>query len=122
VQHERDSGQIIHYFQYPTLLDATRIVDVKFVFLKMIRKAIHPFEAEIGLLFSTDAMMADPRNHCVPLYDVLQLPDNEDTLILVMPLLRYCHSPRFDTVGEAVEYFRQVFEASRKSLLSLICL
>jgi hypothetical protein len=91
-------------------LDATRISDGKFVFLKIISKSVHPYEAEIGLFFSSEAMTSDPRNHCVPIYEVLQVPDDDDKLILVMPLLREFDDPRFDTVGEAVDFFRQVLE------------
>jgi hypothetical protein len=32
------------------------------------------------------------------------------TQILVIPLLRPFHSPTFDTVGEAIDCFRQLFE------------
>jgi len=94
----------------PTLLDATRISDGKFVFLKIISKSVHPYEAEIGLFFSSEAMASDPRNHCVPFHEILQVPDDGDKLILVMPLLREYYDPRFDTVGEVVDFFRQVFE------------
>jgi hypothetical protein len=91
-------------------LDATRISDGKFVYLKKISKSVHPYEAEIGLFFSSEAMASDHRNHCVPIYEVLQVPDDDDKLILVMPLLREYYDPRFDTVGEVVDFFRQVFE------------
>jgi serine/threonine protein kinase len=46
----------------------------------------------------------------VPILDVLQVPDDEDRLLIVMPLLRPHGDPRFDTVGEAVEFIRQIFE------------
>jgi hypothetical protein len=60
-------------------------------------------------------MASDPRNHCVPIYEVLQLPDDEDKLILVMPLLKEYDIPRFDTIGEVVEFFQQLFEVSKSS-------
>ena len=52
----------------------------------------------------------EPANHCVPIYDVLALDDDHDFVIIVMPLLRPYTNPRFDTIGEAVECFRQLFE------------
>ena len=58
-------------------------------------------------------MASDPRNHSVPIYEVLQLPDDDDKLILVMPLLKEYQIPRFDTIGEVVEFFRQIFEVSK---------
>jgi hypothetical protein len=97
-------------------MDATRTADGKFVFLKAVKKSVHPFEADIGLFFSSDSMSSDPRNHCVPIYQTLQLPDDKDTIILVMPLLKQFYFPWFDTVGEVVEFFRQVFEVRKRSL------
>jgi hypothetical protein len=91
-------------------MDATRIMDGKFVVLKITRKSSHPFETEIGTLFSTPPLANDPANHCVPIYEVLQVPDDEDKLLLVMPLLRPYDDPRFDTFGEALEFLRQIFE------------
>jgi hypothetical protein len=46
----------------------------------------------------------------VPIYDVLQVLDEDDRVLLVMPLLREYSSPRFDTFGEAVDFFKQIFE------------
>ena len=93
-----------------TVLDATRIADGQFVYLKCVSKSVHPYEADIGLFFSSDEMISDPRNHSVPLYDILQVPDDEDKIILVMPFLRTFYDPPFDTVGEAVEFLQQVLE------------
>jgi hypothetical protein len=95
--------------QFSRLLDATRVSDGQHVFLKVIEKSVHPYEAEIGQFFSTEPVASDPQNHCVPIYEVLQDPDDEDLLILVMPLLRLYFDPMFDTVGEVVEFLRQVF-------------
>src|SRR5580658_3805805 len=91
-------------------MDATRVGDGRFVVLKFVQKSRHPFEAEIGSFFSTAALATDPANHCVPIYEVLQVPDEEDTILLVMPLLRLYDDPRFDTFGEVLEFFRQIFE------------
>jgi serine/threonine protein kinase len=95
-------------------MDATRMSDKKFVFLKAIKKTAHPFETEIGLFFSHESMSSDPRNHCVPIYEVVQLPDDKDTVILVMPLLKEFYFPWFETVGEVVEFIRQVFEVRKR--------
>ncbi|KAI0786600.1 hypothetical protein C8Q75DRAFT_808135 [Abortiporus biennis] len=51
-----------------------------------------------------------PHNHCVPLYEVLDVPDTPGTSILVFPLLQFNDEPQFETVGEVIDYFRQVFE------------
>ena len=79
------------------------------VTLKQIARAVHPYEVDIALYFSSEQLVLDPANHCVPIYGVLVL-DDDDFIIIVMPLLRPYTNPRFDTVGEAIECFRQLFE------------
>ncbi|KAF7376616.1 Protein kinase domain-containing protein [Mycena sanguinolenta] len=65
-------------------------------------------EVEIANFFN--ALGPSPANHCVPILGVLQPPDDENVKIVATPLLRECDNPRFDTFGEAVEFFRQIFE------------
>jgi hypothetical protein len=65
------SGPGFYSLQDQTLLDATRIVGGKFVFLKIVKKSVHPFEADIGRFFSSKALANNPHNHCVPIYEVL---------------------------------------------------
>ncbi|EGN93995.1 hypothetical protein SERLA73DRAFT_115488 [Serpula lacrymans var. lacrymans S7.3] len=91
------------------ILDATRTFDGVFVTLKLMNKSRHPYEIEIGQLFSAEPLASDPANHCVPIYDVLQVPEDQDQAIIVMPLLRPFTKPRFDTYGEVVECLHQLF-------------
>ncbi|KAJ7267689.1 kinase-like domain-containing protein [Mycena haematopus] len=94
----------------PMIIDAVRVSDNANVVLKKIKKDQdhHPYEVEIANFFT--ALGPSPANHCVPIFAILQPPDDDNISILVMPLLRECDSPRFDTFGEAVEFFRQMFE------------
>lgn len=78
--------------------------------LKRIVRAVHPYEVDIALYFSSEDLALQPANHCVPVHDVLALDDDDDFVIIVLPLLRPYGNPRFDTIGEAVECFRQLFE------------
>lgn len=94
------------------LLDATRLSDGKHVVLKLVKKSNHPFELEIGQIFSSQPLAGTSGNHCVAIYDILHVPDDSDTVIIVMPLLLDYRHPPFDTIGEAVECFRQLFEVS----------
>ncbi|KAN0074708.1 Protein kinase-like domain containing protein [Tylopilus felleus] len=94
------------------IIDATRLSDGRYVTLKRIKKPVHPYEVDIGLYFSSDSLASHPENHCIPFYETLALDDNE-TVIIVMPLLRSYADPAFDTFGEAVECFRQLFEGLR---------
>lgn len=91
-------------------MDAQRVSDGAFITLKPVRQSESPYEVDILSWLTSEPLRADPRNHSVPLHEVLKVPDDEDVLILVMPQLRFCNKPPFDTVGEAVEFFRQIFE------------
>jgi hypothetical protein len=96
------------------LMDAIRISDGKAVGLKKVSKSRHPYEEEIIRFFSSDPLAKDPRNHCVPAFEILSVPDDRDLIIIVMPLLREYDSPRFDTYGEAVECIRQLLEVGSR--------
>ncbi|KAG1792652.1 uncharacterized protein HD556DRAFT_1379030 [Suillus plorans] len=95
------------------VLDARRIQDGARVSLKRINISRHPYEIEIGRYFSTHPLSIDPANHCVPIYDVLEVPVDNHTVIIVMPLLRDIMNPSFDTVGEVVDCVHQLFEGLR---------
>ncbi|KAI0929999.1 hypothetical protein AcW1_008783 [Taiwanofungus camphoratus] len=101
-----EDGQSI---RHPYVLDATRVSDGSIVTLKRTSKSKHPYEVDIGRYFSSESLASDPRNHCVPILDVLQDSRDEDILILVMLLLREYDDPQFETVGEVIDFLRQVF-------------
>jgi len=91
-------------------MDGTRISDGAYVTLKSVRLSMHPYEAEIGTYLSSEPLASDPTNHCVPIYEVLKVPDVDDRIILVMPLLRKYDHPPMQTFGESVDFFQQIFE------------
>ncbi|KAL4247870.1 hypothetical protein ABKN59_007476 [Abortiporus biennis] len=96
-----------------SIIDATRSADGKLVALKRVVASVHPYEMEISRYFSNEPMESHPRNHCIPLLDVLEVPDHidpEHTFILVVPFLRPFQDPRMKSIGEAVEFIRQIFE------------
>lgn len=78
--------------------------------LKCIRPYNHPYEIETGKYFSTKEVASDPRNHCVPFYDVFDVPDDKDKVMFVMPALRMFDDPPFETVGEVIDFIRQILE------------
>ena len=86
-------------------MDAVRHRDEKQVMLKRVSTAM---ELEISLLVSTPRLRHDPRNHCVPLIEVIELPYAHDQKLMVMPLLRPFDQPRFQTFGEFVAFFTQI--------------
>ncbi len=107
--------------QRGTIMDAIRMSDGRIVTIKRVEKSYTPLEESIIRLFSTEPLALNPHNHSIPLYDVLQSPRDETATLLVMPYLVRIHQYPFATVGEAVECFRQLFEASRLSFPSALC-
>ncbi|EMD38837.1 hypothetical protein CERSUDRAFT_112564 [Gelatoporia subvermispora B] len=92
------------------IMDAARALDGEMVVLKQVRKSRHPYEVDIAVYFSSEPLRSDARNHCIPVYEVLDVPDDPDLHLLVMPFLRPFDDPRMETIGEAVEFFKQIFE------------
>ncbi|KAH9996930.1 kinase-like domain-containing protein [Russula vinacea] len=90
-------------------MDATRRRDGKQVMLKKVLPEEGPHELIITHLFSSRQFARDPRNHCVPLLDIIEMPPNGQKL-LVMPLLRPFNNPSFQTFGEFVAFFTQICE------------
>jgi hypothetical protein len=71
----------------------------------------HATEVAIGRMLSTEPLALHPANHCVPILEELEVPDNPTLSILVMPWLLPIDHPPFETIGEVVEFFRQIFGA-----------
>src|SRR6266852_5036605 len=94
-------------------MHATRISDGRPwpVMLKRLLREEGPYELQINWLFSMEPLYSDPRNHCVHLLDVIELPN--ESPILVHPLLRPFHKPPLRTFGEFVTFFfTQICEVS----------
>ncbi|KAJ6538812.1 hypothetical protein DFH09DRAFT_1176301 [Mycena vulgaris] len=92
------------------IINARRIRDGVDVSLKTIDVETYGSEQGIGIFFCSGPLANDPRNHCVPILETLQVPGDENNIIIVMPLLREYSQPRFDTFGEGVDFFSRVFE------------
>jgi hypothetical protein len=88
-------------------MDATRRHDGRHFTLKKIYPDEGPYELRITQLFSSRELARDPRNHCVPLLDIIEIPQNRQKLT-VMPLLRPFNDPHFQTFGEFVAFFTQI--------------
>ncbi|KAJ7144694.1 kinase-like domain-containing protein [Mycena filopes] len=92
------------------VMDATRLSDGAFVALKKIRSSKNPEEVKICSMLTAEPLGSDPHNHCVPVYEVLPVPDNTDLVLIVMPLLFNWRTPKFHTVGEIIDFFGQAIE------------
>jgi hypothetical protein len=86
--------------------------------LKECELHLHPYEADIIRFFSSGDVASDPRNHCVPVYDVVPVsPEGVPAVLIVTPLLRQYNDPPFETVGQVVDFFTQIFEVSAACFL-----
>ncbi|KIM75903.1 hypothetical protein PILCRDRAFT_826747 [Piloderma croceum F 1598] len=63
--------------------------------LKVLQPSVHPYEVDIATSLCSRQLASDPLNHCVPIYEVLKVPGDDDKDILVMPLLRDWREPEF---------------------------
>lgn len=81
--------------------------------LKQVKKSYYPEEVTLHQYLLSGPRQSDPRNHTVPLLEVLSVPDDEDITIVVLPLFRACDKPAWLTVGEVIAFIIQVFEVRR---------
>ena len=91
--------------QFPTVIDGTRARDGKQVMFKKIPAGN---ELEISQYLSSPGLMRESHNHCVPLLEILELPNSPEQKLIVMPFLRPFDNPRFQTFGEFVSFFTQI--------------
>jgi hypothetical protein len=86
-------------------MDATRARDGRQVMFKTVPSGS---ELEISQFLSSPELIPESHNHCVPLLDILELPDEPEQKLIVMPFLRPFDNPRFQTYGEFVSFFSQI--------------
>ncbi|EIN06270.1 hypothetical protein PUNSTDRAFT_39424, partial [Punctularia strigosozonata HHB-11173 SS5] len=92
-------------------MDAVRMEDGIAVKLKLIHLREYIEEEKLLYKLDEDALATDPQNHCMPTFEILNVPgEEEDLRIVITPLLRDWDDPRFDTVGEVVSVIQQIFE------------
>ncbi|KAH6899459.1 other/AgaK1 protein kinase [Coprinopsis sp. MPI-PUGE-AT-0042] len=93
-----------------TVIDAVEVSTGRHVVLKRTSKTQHPDEIRILQYFSREDLAGDSRNHCPPIIATLAPPDDPDIEIYVIPILRQYDDPPFDTIGEAIDFLRQILE------------
>ncbi|KAI0369571.1 hypothetical protein BV20DRAFT_1020643 [Pilatotrama ljubarskyi] len=91
-----------------SVIDATRMSDGTLVYLKRVPSDSQ--ELQILSYLSSEDMRRDPRNHCVPLLDVIRDDSQPNTSFIVMPFLRYIDSPSFELVEDILDCLDQILE------------
>ncbi|KAF9077723.1 kinase-like domain-containing protein [Rhodocollybia butyracea] len=106
-----------HYLTNKRIIDALRISDSTMVAIKRVRNitgedgvTATSQEEDICALFSTIQHASQPSNHSIPLLEVLCVPGFEDERLLVMPWMREPENPPFRTVGEGLQFIKEMLE------------
>lgn len=89
-------------------MDAQRISDGVVVVIKEVD--IGSIEGPILYFFSSQSQRDHPRNHAVPLLDILEDNVDDQKLLLVLPLLRDFYYPPVETIPEALDMIQQTLE------------
>lgn len=95
------------------MFDGRRVADGTYVYMKRISQTRGKgVSDELDILQSllSEPLKSDPRNRCMPIQDILHIPNESGEIVVVTPMFRPFYSPRFQTIGEAVAFFTQVFE------------
>ncbi|KAF9073652.1 kinase-like domain-containing protein [Rhodocollybia butyracea] len=94
------------------IMDAVRISDSLVVCLKHVSLSTRHdgSEERVAILFSNEQHNANPLNHCIRVLEVLQVPDNDDERIIVTIWMRGIMSPSFRTIGEVLQFFKEMIE------------
>ncbi|KAG6835590.1 hypothetical protein H0H93_016720 [Arthromyces matolae] len=98
-------------YHIPThqVLDATR-TDGSIVVLKRVDTTRPQNDLPILQHLSSQEFTSNPRNHCVPIIEVLEPREGSSIAYVVMPLLYDPDHPAFETIGEVLSFWKQMIE------------
>ncbi|KAK0442780.1 uncharacterized protein EV420DRAFT_1071239 [Desarmillaria tabescens] len=98
-----------HFPMSPVVLNVVRMKDKTKVVLRITRSDTD--ELTIAKRLSEPTLLQDPRNHTVPILDIIPIPsDKEKRVFMVMPMLKDSYSPPFHCLSEFVNTFRQLLD------------
>ncbi|KAI9063466.1 hypothetical protein FKP32DRAFT_1572015 [Trametes sanguinea] len=92
----------------PHLMDARRTSDDSLVLIKRIHS--NSTELAIATYLNSRELCQDPRNHTVPVLDVLCDPEDDTVSFLVMPFLRNIDDPPFESLENVLDCCEQLLE------------
>ncbi|KIK54375.1 hypothetical protein GYMLUDRAFT_48743 [Collybiopsis luxurians FD-317 M1] len=102
--------------EHGRIIDALRMSDSLMVAIK---RVTHPLmdskrtvsqDERIATLFSSDEHVSNSQNHCIRVLQVLHIPGIGDETLLVMPWMRKPKDPDFRTIGEGLQFVKEIFE------------
>ncbi|OCH90635.1 hypothetical protein OBBRIDRAFT_819196 [Obba rivulosa] len=90
------------------LIDARRVSDESLVYIKRVKTG--DLESKIATYLSSEGLSGDPRNHCVPILEMFEDPDDPAISYMVMPFLRPIDEPQFELISEVLDFVDQIIE------------
>ncbi|KAG5728180.1 hypothetical protein E4T56_gene19317 [Termitomyces sp. T112] len=90
------------------VMDALRTADNSKVCIKRITKASD--EIAIGKYLTSEELLSDSKNHCLPVLDDFVDPEDPTISYMIMPLLRDFNDPEFGAHGEVIDCVTQLLE------------
>jgi hypothetical protein len=69
-------------------------------------------EVDMTSYLCSPGLRSDPRNHCIPLLASIKVPGSPNEVLLVMPLFQDHQIPPVETVGDFIDFTRQLLEVS----------
>ncbi|KAK0191978.1 kinase-like domain-containing protein [Armillaria mellea] len=98
-----------HFTMMPLVLDAIRTKDKTKVVLRITRTDTN--ELSLAKRLCDPALLQNPRNHTVPILDIIPIPnDEEKRVFMVMPMLKNFNHPPFHCRSEFLDAFHQLLE------------
>jgi len=103
-----DGQEMVHAY----IMDAIRMSDSSVVAMKHVRPSQHSGSSEIAVatLFSNDEHQSEEQNHCIRTLEVLPVPGSDEEKILIIPWMRKVDDPKFRTIGEVLQFFKEMIE------------
>ncbi|KAJ3871501.1 hypothetical protein F5051DRAFT_423278, partial [Lentinula edodes] len=101
---EHEDGQALNN----PIMDAICSSDSLMVAIKCFKASSS--EVQVGTLFSNDEHASNPSNHCIWILEVFSVPKIVDEVLLVMPWLWEVDSPSFQTIGEILQFTKEMIE------------
>ncbi|KAG5348897.1 hypothetical protein C0989_007354, partial [Termitomyces sp. Mn162] len=89
-------------------MDALRTAENSKVCIKRITKASN--EIAIGKYLTSEELLSDSKNHCLPVLDDFVDPEDSTISYMIMPLLRDFNDPEFGAHGEVIDCVTQLLE------------
>ncbi|KAF8517365.1 hypothetical protein BU17DRAFT_66934 [Hysterangium stoloniferum] len=89
----------------PVVADATAPESGQHVVQAGSEKLVAALDSE-----ASELLASEPQNHCIPVFEVIEIPKDESIIVLVFPNFLPLLDVKFETRDDSMEFLRQIFE------------